>query len=119
MFDYVAKNDFLLAVAFVGNMLSFILIITIIAHSLVSIIRNKHDRFMGITFCVVQIILTIMSFICVLLYCKKNSLSLEGYVLKYALGPSTIIYFACGLVFGVLSIVAYAVRVQKNKKVKK
>ena len=78
IFDYVMKNDFLLALAFVGCMLSFVLIITIIAHSLVLILKNKKDKFMGITFCSIEIFLSIMAFICVLLYCNKNTIVATG-----------------------------------------
>ena len=116
IFDYVMKNDFLLALAFVGCMLSFVLIITVIAHSLVLILKNRNEKFMGITFCSIEIFLSIMSFICVLLYCKKNTMVSEGYSVKYAIGSSTIIYFVIGLIFGIISIIAYSVNIQKNKK---
>ena len=118
LFEYITKSDFLLSIAFVSCMLSFILIITVIVHSLVSILKDKKDNFLGITLSVVEIMLSIMAFVVMIIYCSKNTISTIDYTLKYSLGPSTIIYFVSGVVFGIISIIAYLVKPSKKKNKK-
>ena len=118
LFEYITKSDFLLSIAFVSCMLSFILIITVIVHSLVSILKDKKDNFLGITLSVVEIMLSIMAFVVMIIYCSKNTISTIDYTLKYSLGPSTIIYFVRGVVFGIISIIAYLVKPSKKKNKK-
>lgn len=116
LFEYVSKGDILLTFAFVCTILMFLLILAIIVFSMINVSKKQNDRFIGILLCSFQLVLTVMSFVIMIIFCAKNTVKGDVYSLKYMLGASTIIYFVCGMLFGVLSMMSYLVKVKKPVK---
>ena len=94
---------------------AFILIIATIIYSLVSTLKKNDEKFIGITLSSFVIVSSLMSFSAILFYCNKNSMYAIDYMVKYQLGGTAITYFLCGILFGVISIVAYCLKPKTNK----
>lgn len=109
IFEFAQQKDFLLALAFVSCVLQTILIIFNIFYGVSKITKKNPDNLIGIITIIFELILSIMPFIMVLIYCNKNSAT----GLSYTIGICPIFYMIFGLIFGGLMLASYLIPIKK------
>lgn len=105
IFEFPAAKEFVLALAFVSIVLETVLVIFMIFFGISQTMRKTQDALIGVMTAVFQIILAIMQFVMMVIFCKTNSVI----GLTYSLGVCPIMYFVCGLLFGGFMIASYLV----------
>ena len=116
LFEYVSKMDFLLVLSFVCSILLFLIMLAIVVYSALNVVKKENEKFWGVMLCCFELTLTIMSFLFVVIYCIKNTVVGVDFSLTYKIGAQSIIYFVCGLVFGITMLISYFIKVKKPKR---
>jgi len=119
LFEYVSKGDLLLVFSFVCTVLLFILMVAIVVYSMFNVLKKENNKFIGVLLCVFELVLTIIAFLFVVIYCMKNTVKGIDFSLTYKLGASSIIYFICGLLFGIITLISYLINIKKQKRTTK
>lgn len=119
LFDYVSKNNILLAISFVCTVLMIMLIVAIVVFSMINVYSKKNNRFIGVLLSVFELILSILAFVFVLVFCLNSSVYDVNSSLKYVLGPCSVLCFVFGLIFGILMIISYCMKFEFKKNTKK
>ena len=80
-------------------------------YGIIQTTKVKKEKFIGICISVIEFALSIISFVCVLIYCKAFN---EG--VKYTIGVSPICYLIFGILFAGLMLASYIVPDKKSSK---
>ena len=119
LFEYASKGDILLVFSFVCTVLLFILMVAIVVYSMLNVLKKENNKFIGVLLCSFELLLTVLGFTFIVIYCVKNTVVGVDFSLEYKLGVSSIIYFVCGLLFGIITLASYLINIKKQKKTTK
>ena len=110
IFEFAQQKDFMLALAFVGCVLQTILIVFNIFYGVTKVTQKNPDNLIGIITIVFQLILAVVPFTMVAIYCNKHTML----GLTYTIGICPIFYFVFGLLFGGFMMASYVIPVKKT-----
>ena len=111
MFEFVKQGNIFLTQAFISMVLQVLVILFLIFYGIVQTTNRKNERFIGTFLSIAQFVISIMAFVCVLIYCLTNAE-------KCIIGLSPIFYLVFGCVYATLMIVSYFIKDKNitNKK---
>lgn len=113
MFEFTQRTNVFLAEAFVCMVLQVLVILFLTFYGVVQTTKVKKEKLIGICLSVAEFALAVLSFICVLIYCKAFNGG-ENYVI----GASPICFLIFGTLFSGFMIASYVVPDKPVKKSK-